>query len=251
LNLRTLAFAALATIAFGTSAVSVAQTPPGSQGTPPPPPVPVTTSSPLVSTSPEPTPLPSAPGAPTLPPTTPTPGPQPSLAPTPESSDVGGRGRHRRGGGAAAPSPEASPSETPEPPQFSTLDGVWEVALQPLNGARAIYSHLYVTQKGDTLTGTWKRGGKEPALPFTGTFDGRLFKLSINAKDKTEILSGYEENFMDMVGLYTDGDPKKQGVPFTAGHRKSARERERDENSRDTPRPPSGAGRPPGGIPPR
>jgi len=102
---------------------------------------------------------------------------------------------------------------------------VWEVALQPLNGARTVYSHLYVTQNGNTLTGTWRRNGKM-VLPFTGTFDGRLFKLTVTNGTSTELLSGYEENYMDIVGLYSDGDPSHQGTPFTAAHRK--REKDRD-----------------------
>ncbi len=97
--------------------------------------------------------------------------------------------------------------------------------MQPLNGARTIYSHLYVTQTGNTLSGTWRRNGKD-VLPFTGTFDGRLFKLTFTVGTTTELLSGYEENYSDIVGLYTDGDPKHEGTPFTAAHRK--RERDRD-----------------------
>jgi hypothetical protein len=222
LNLRTMAFAAVALIAFGTSAVSFAQAP-GAAGTPPPPPVPAATSSPLISTSPQPTPLPAGEAAPTSPGMTPTPVPvpfaspseSPSASPSPESR--GRRGRHPAGEGA---SPGPSPTETPEPPQFSTLDGVWEIALQPLTGARTIYSHLYVTQSGNSLTGTWKRDGKTPALPFTGTFDGRLFKITVTDGSVTRLLSGYEENYSDMVGLLSDGDPQHQGTPFTAAHRK-------------------------------
>jgi hypothetical protein len=217
LNLRTMAFAAVALIAFGTSAVSFAQTAPGAAGTPPPPPVPGATSSPLVSTSPE----PAVPG------TTPTPVPFASPAESPaESPSPAGRGRRgRRGAGeGASPGPNPSPTETPEPPQFSTLDGVWEVALQPLSGARTVYSHLYITQAGNTLTGTWRRDSKT-VLPFTGTFDGRVFKLTVTDGTVTRQLSGYEENYSDMVGLLSDGDSSHAGTPFTAAHRK----RERDK----------------------
>ena len=206
MNLRTMAFAAIASIAFGTSAVSFAQTTPGSQGTPPPPPVPSATP-PAMTPTPEPLVSPSA---------------VPSESPSPA-----GRGRRGRRGPSDAASPAPTPSDTPEPPQFSTLDGVWEVALQPLTGRRAIYSHLYITQDGNTLSGTWRRDAKT-VLPFTGTFDGRLFKLTVTDGTSTVLLSGYAENYMDMVGLYTDGDPKHQGTPFTAGHRK--RDRDRDRN---------------------
>jgi hypothetical protein len=221
LNLRTMAFAAVALTAVGTSAVSFAQAP-GAAGTPPPPPVPAASSSPLVSSSAQPAPLPSDQAVPTTPGTTPTPTPQPFTSPSEPpgaSPSPEGRGRRgRRGEGSASPGP--SPTETPEPPQFSTLDGVWEVALQPLTGARAVYSHLYITQSGNSLTGTWKRDGKTPALPFTGTFDGRLFKLTVTDGTATRLLSGYEENYSDMVGLLSDGDPQHPGTPFTAAHRK-------------------------------
>jgi hypothetical protein len=88
---------------------------------------------------------------------------------------------------------------------------------------------LYVTQEGNTLTGTWRRTAKS-ALPFTGSFDGRLFKLTVTDGTATQTLSGYEENYMDMVGLFTDGDQAHQGTPFTAAHRK--RERDRSVNVR-------------------
>jgi len=40
------------------------------------------------------------------------------------------------------------------------MDGVWEVALQPLDASPAVYSHLFITQNAQTLTGTWKRDDK-------------------------------------------------------------------------------------------
>jgi hypothetical protein len=213
LNLRTMAFAAVALIAFGTSAVSFAQTAPGAAGTPPPPPVPGATSSPLASTSP----APAAPGM------TPTPVPFASPAESPaESPSPAGRGRRGRRGAGESASPGPSPTETPEPPQFSTLDGVWEVALQPLSGTRTVYSHLYITQAGNTLTGTWRRDSKT-VLPFTGTFDGRVFKLTVTDGTVTQQLSGYEENYSDMVGLLSDADSSHAGIPFSAAHRKRER----------------------------
>ena len=232
MNFRTMAFTAVALIAWSTSGVSFAQTAPGPQGTPPPPPVPLASSSPLISTSPEPTAAPSAEVPAPLPSTTPTPPPSglPSTGPAeepPASPSPGGRGRHgRRGGEGGGPSPSPNPSDTPEPPQFSTLDGVWEVALQPLNGGRTVYSHLYVTQQGNAVSGTWRRGGDKAGLPFTGTFDGRLFKLTVTDGAATQQLSGYEENYMDMVGLFSDGDPAHQGTPFTAAHRKRIKDRD-------------------------
>jgi len=136
----------------------------------------------------------------------------PTASPSPASSPSG----RRRG---RAPSPEPSASETPEPPQFSTMDGVWEIQLQPLMSTKTLYSHLFVTQNGEALTGTWVRNDKEK-VPFTGTFDGRLFKLTAKGPKDTWTLAGYAENFADMVGMLTTADPKDKGTPFTASHRK-------------------------------
>ncbi len=152
---------------------------------------------------------------------TPAPGPLQTVSPSPSPASGGRRNR----GGTPKPQPSPSPTDTPEAPQFSNLDGVWEIALQPLNGARTKYSHLYVTQTGNTLTGTWRRDAKA-GLPFTGTFDGRLFKLTLTDGATTEVLSGYEENYMDMVGLLSTADTKQPGTPFTGAHRK--REKDRD-----------------------
>ncbi|MEA2666033.1 MAG: hypothetical protein QOI11_2977 [Candidatus Eremiobacteraeota bacterium] len=206
MNVRQLALVGIAVAALGGTAVAqVAQ--PGPAVTPPPPPAPngnAATPGTLIGT-----PAPAA--APSLAATA---APRPSASPSPAPAGRRGRGRP-----ASSPEPGASPSETPEPPQFQTLDGVWEVQLQPLGGARTVYSHLAITQKGDTLSGTWNRTDKEK-LPFTGTFDGRLFKLTVSAGTQTYTMSGYAENFGDMIGLLTTADPKDKGVPFTASHRK-------------------------------
>jgi hypothetical protein len=203
LNVRQLALVGIAVLALGGTAVAqVAQ--PGPAVTPPPPPAPngnAATPGTLIGT-------PSPATAP------------PSLAATAAPAASGSpapAGRRGRGRPASSPEPGASPSESPEPPQFQTMDGVWEVQLQPL-GARTAYSHLTIVQKGDTLTGTWNRSDKVK-LPFTGTFDGRLFKLTFSG-GQTLTMSGYAENFGDMVGLLTTADPKDKGVPFTASHRK-------------------------------
>ena len=185
MNLRQIALAGLAALALGGTAV--AQAAPIGQ---------------------------SAPGTP-APAATPSAAPGASATPAPAG---------RRGRRPSSATPEPSASETPEPPQFSTMDGVWEVQLQPLTGnGRTVYSHFYVTQKADTLTGTWVRNNNEK-VPFTGTFDGRLFKLTATDVKKTVVtMSGYAENFSDMVGLLTTTDPKDKGTPFTAAHRKKER----------------------------
>ncbi len=161
----------------------------------------------FAQTAPQATPTPTPPPAPIF---TPPPTPPPTAEPTPPP-------RHGRGKPKETPAPDAS--DTPPPPQFQTMDGVWEVALQPLTGARTVYSHLYITQKGDDLSGTWKRPNEKAMLPFTGTFDGRLFKLTVTDGAKSYVISGYVENFGDMVGIITM-DPTKDGTPFTAEHRK-------------------------------
>ncbi len=145
--------------------------------------------------------------------------PAPSAVPAPSASPAPAGRRGRRG---SSPEPAPSASESPEPLQFSTMDGIWEVQLQPLTGSgRTVYSHLVVTQKGDALNGTWLRGNEK--LSFTGTFDGRLFKLTAkDAKDNAWTFAGYAENFSDMVGLLLTADPKDKGTPFTASHRKRA-----------------------------
>ena len=147
----------------------------------------------------------------------------PTAAASPAAAASAPPATGRRGRRGATPEPGPSPSETPEPAQFSTMDGVWELQYQPLNGGRTQYSHLYVTQRAEGLSGTWVRSNNDK-VPFTGTFDGRLFKLTAtDAKNTTWTLSGYAENFSDMVGLVTSADPKDKGVPFTASHRKKER----------------------------
>jgi hypothetical protein len=208
LNVRQLVLVAVAALAVGGTAVAEAgQSGPSDQATPPPPPPPngsVATPGTLIGT---PVPATARPAA------------GPTITPAPSSSPArGGRGRGR---GTPEPSPGAS--DTPEPPQFSTMEGVWEVQLQPLSGnGRAVYSHLYVTQKGDQLTGTWQRENNQK-IPFTGTFDGRLFKLSSTDGKTAWTFAGYSENFSDMVGLLQTADPKDKGTPFTASHRKKDR----------------------------
>jgi hypothetical protein len=199
-NLRQLALAGLAALALsGTAAAAaVGQASPSDQVTPPPPPPPggsVTTPAPARTAA-------------------------PSAAPTASTSPAPAGRRGRR---SATPDPGPSASASPEPLQFSSMDGVWEVQLQPLTTGKTVYSHLVMVQKGDTLTGTWVRKGND-RLNFTGTFDGRLFKLTAkDAKDAAWTFSGYAENFSDMVGLLISADPKDKGTPFTASHRKRER----------------------------
>ncbi len=167
----------------------------------------------------------SNPDAPIVPPTA-TPAPNITAAPTPIPTATPS-GRPRRGrrapGPAASGSPGPNASDTPEPPQFNTLDGVWEVEMQPLGKRLANYSHLGVSSTGSAVTGYWENGSKKNRLPMTGTFDGRLISLSIPLPNgNTATFSGYVENFADMVGLFRTSD-KDPGTAFTAEHRKKLR----------------------------
>jgi hypothetical protein len=239
LNYRQLALVGVAALALGgtTAVAQVAQQSPPAQVTPPPPPPPngsvATPSSPA-----------GAAPAITIP-------PEPSQAPN--AAPAGGRRGRRGGAPAGGANPAASPSETPEPPQFQTMDGVWEVQLQPMDrSGKTIYSHLYVKQASDgSLTGYWMRADRS-RMNFTGTFDGRLFKIALTpagpdpapAPEKAKstgkgastatpapwelpgvsyTMSGYAENFGDMVGMLSSSDPKDKGTPFTASHRKKER----------------------------
>jgi hypothetical protein len=159
----------------------------------PPPPVPAVTATPIPATPiPAPTASPSA-------------GPRRGKrAPQPAGSSEAG----------------AVPSETPQPPQFSTLDGIWEVELQPLAKRLAVYSHLNIAVTGSTISGYWEHDPHKTKSKMTGTFDGRLIQMNITMPDGTTAqFSGYVEGFSDMVGLFRAND-KDPGTAFTAQHRK-------------------------------
>lgn len=144
--------------------------------------------------------------------------PPPTAAPTSvPSASASPRGRRPRSvPPTSTPSPGASPSETPAPPQFTTLDGTWELEAQ--TRTKTYYSHFTLSQSGQAgseITGLWDRNNKK--MPLSGTFDGRLFKFTVVDGTKQYTLSGYVENFSDMVGLVIDGTTQ---MAFTAQHRK-------------------------------
>ncbi|HYZ15487.1 MAG TPA: hypothetical protein VE591_03755 [Candidatus Acidoferrum sp.] len=196
MNFRHVALTAVATLAVGGTAIAQVAPTPAPLMTPPAPPVPGSSATIAPAASPAASPVAS-----------------PSASPA--SAPAGGRGG-RRGRNA---SPEPGASETPTPPQFQTLDGVWEVQMQPLDGSgRTIYSHFNVAQQGDQISGVWLRASNQK-VPFTGTFDGRLFQITVKDGNSTMTMNGYAENFADMVGLLKTSD-KDQGTPFTASHRK-------------------------------
>jgi hypothetical protein len=168
------------------------------------------------------------PDAPISPPTG-TPAPNVTAAPSAAAS-AEPSGRPRRGrrapGPASSGSPSPAPSDTPEPPQFTTLDGIWEVESQPLGQRLASYTHLGVTSTGAVVSGYWetssgKKNKVKSRLPMTGTFDGRLISLSIAKPDgTTATFTGYVEGFADMVGIFRSSDKDTNGTAFTAEHRK-------------------------------
>jgi hypothetical protein len=149
--------------------------------------------------------------------------PAPVLTPAPSPSPTGGprRGRRAATPGGGVPSPNASPSDTPEPPQFTTLDGIWEVEAQPIGKRLATYTHLSINTTGADINGYYQTTGKKGIkYPMTGTFDGRLISMSVSMPNgQSMTFNGYVETFADMVGLYktSDSDP---GTAFTAQHRK-------------------------------
>jgi hypothetical protein len=159
------------------------------------------------------------PEAPLPPPTAaPTAAPVDTSSPGPQTSGRPQRGR--RSGSSPGSSPSPGASDTPTPPQFTTLDGVWEVEMQPLGKRLANYSHLGITATGANVNGYWENGGKKTRSVLTGTFDGRLISLAVTMSDGTTAsFSGYVENFADMVGLFRKND-KDVGTAFTAEHRK-------------------------------
>jgi hypothetical protein len=103
-------------------------------------------------------------------------GTAPAAAPSPVATASSGPRRGRRAPGTPGPSTSASPapSDTPVPPQFSTLDGIWEVEMQPLGKRLAVYSHLSIAVTGSTINGYWEHNPGRTRSPMKGTFDGRL-----------------------------------------------------------------------------
>jgi hypothetical protein len=140
---------------------------------------------------------------------------------TPAPASPGPR-RGRRAPGSPGPSPGANPTESAEPLQFNSLDGIWEVELQPV-GRRTVYSHLNIVQSQNQLSGYWEHEPNRTRSPIAGSFDGRLFQITIDlGSGQSATMVGYAENFADFVGLLRMS-PSDIGTPFTAQHRKKER----------------------------
>ena len=100
------------------------------------------------------------------------------------------------------------------------------------------YSRFSMRQDGSTITGTWYRGNQQ--LPFTGSFDGRLFRFIVTAPTGTLNLTGYVENSTDMVGMVDNGKgdiADTNPLAFTAEHR--APYKANPFGKHDKPKPPS------------
>jgi len=191
-----------------TAGASVAQSGGTNPNAPPPPPLP-NASAPASAAPPA---LPTA--APTFAPTA-LPSAGPSAAPIATPSAGPRRGRRARP--VESPSPDAS--DTPAPPQFKTLDGVWEIELQPVGRRLATYQHFFIVQNGNVISGYWLHLPHDTKTPITGSFDGRLIQINATTGSATVTFTGYVENMGDMVGMQhlTAGDT---GIAFTAQHRK-------------------------------
>jgi hypothetical protein len=145
--------------------------------------------------------------------------PLPAATPSP-NPDASGRPVRGHHGGKSSTAATPEPTDSPVPPQFSTLDGIWEVELQPPLRKNAVYEHFSLVQTGSALTGYWEHDPHKTHTPVTGTFDGRLISISATRDDGTTVsFTGYVESFGDMVGLMRAG-PRDPGTSFTAEHRK-------------------------------
>lgn len=190
---------------------------------PPPPPLPLPTSSPAPSISTAPTDAPSA-------------SPTPSAAPptsTYPSVDIFGNGK----------TTNAKPKATPSPPPDDRkgLDGVWEVAIQPM-GSDAVYEHFMLKQTGQALAGTYLTQDKKK-YPLTGAIDGTQVRLVVALPDgSTYVIEGKLEGTTDMLGMMTNA---KGTTPFTAAYR--AKEKWFDNINAS----PGGLGGGGGGYPPK
>ncbi len=182
-----------------------------SPNAPPPPPLPNSATVTPATTPPTAAPL-AAPSA-IVPAALPTNAPAASPSPGPR--------RGHKHASTATPSPE--PSDTPPPPQFKTLDGIWEVELQPIGKRLAKYQHFSIVQSGSALSGYWEHDPHLTRTPITGTYDGHLIQISAPMQGGTVTFTGYVEDMGDMVGMQhlTDGDA---GIAFTAEHRKKEKD---------------------------
>ena len=78
------------------------------------------------------------------------------------------------------------------------------------------YTHFYLKQTGNTITGTYLDDSKKK-YPLAGSVDGEAVRLIVTRPDGTSLLfEGKLDGTTDMLGMFTS--PKEQ-LPFTASYR--------------------------------
>ena len=168
---------------------------------PPPPPTPAPSTNATASPAPLSSDAPASPDA----------GASASPAPATNalpSVDIFGNGKT-----IGTPKPKGSP--TPPPNDRKGLDGVWEVAIQPMNGD-PFYEHLFIKQTGQALAGTYLTQDKKK-FPLAGAIDGTQIRIVATLPDgSTIVLEGKVDGTTDMVGMLTNA---KGRTPFTAAYR--------------------------------
>lgn len=118
----------------------------------------------------------------------------------------------------ALPSVSAQPATTSSPSAASrenrkSLDGVWEVQVQRREDTS--YSHFYLVQQANKLTGTYLQEGK--VFPLAGTLDGNEIRIVVTRADGATVsFSGTVDGKTDIVGMMQTGS---DNVPFTAAYR--------------------------------
>jgi len=125
----------------------------------------------------------------------------------------------------STPSPESgvkvrggADEATPAPVTYTTIDGIWEVQLQP--GSLTQYSHFFLVTSGDAISGTWKhdrqqKHDKEYSMDVTGRLINDRFSMNGSDAKGPYALNGYIENSATMIGEFTQGHVT---IPFTASH---------------------------------
>jgi hypothetical protein len=188
---------------------------------PPPPTLPASSPSPAIS------------AAPSTPAAVASASPAPLASPTSDPYSIFGKPP-----GGASPTPKDK-RPTPPPDDRKGLDGVWEIAIQPV-GSDTLYEHFNLKQTGLALAGTYLNHDNKKS-PLSGAIDGTTVRLVVTLPDGTTlILEGRLDGTTDMVGILTDA---KGRTPFTAAYRPKERW---IDNINATP---GGLGG--GGIPPR
>ena len=106
---------------------------------------------------------------------------------------------------------KTSDEATPAPITYNTIDGIWEVQLQP--GSQTIYSHFNLLTSAAGVSGSWNRNNV--LTPLSGNQTGDRFGFSGTDAKGQFVMTGYIENSATMIGEVTRG---QQMTAFTATH---------------------------------